>query len=115
VQNILGIEESVRRKQRVTPATKNAISVRMELQADCYAGIWGHSTRQRHLMETGDLESALGAAAAVGDDRLQSQATGHVNPERWTHGSSKQRTYWFKRGFDTGKVEECDTFANPTP
>ncbi len=115
VQDILGIEESVRRKQRVTPDTKNALSVRMELQADCFAGIWGHSTRQRHLLETGDLESALGAAAAVGDDRLQKQASGHVNPERWTHGSSRQRAYWFKRGFDTGKVDECDTFANPGP
>jgi uncharacterized protein len=115
VQNILGIEESVRRKQRVTPTTKNELSVRMELQADCFAGIWGHSTRQRHLLDTGDLESALGAAAAVGDDRLQRQATGHVNPERWTHGSSRQRAYWFKRGFDTGKVDQCDTFTNAGP
>ena len=115
VQNILGVEESVRRKMRVTPATKNELSVRMELQADCFAGIWGHSTRQRRLLETGDLESALGAAAAVGDDRLQRQATGRVNPERWTHGSSRQRAYWFKRGFDTGSVDQCDTFSNAGP
>ncbi len=115
VQNILGVEESVRRKQRGAPGTKNELSVRMELQADCFAGIWGHSTRQRHLLDPGDLESGLAAAAAVGDDRLQKQATGHVNPERWTHGSSRQRAYWFKRGFDTGKVAECDTFNTPGP
>jgi len=86
-------------------------SVRLELQADCFAGIWAHSTEERSLLEAGDIDSALGAAAAVGDDRLQRQATGTVSPESWTHGSSEERTRWFKRGYDSGQISQCDTFA----
>jgi hypothetical protein len=85
-------------------------SVRLELQADCYAGIWAHSTRERNLLESGDIDSALGAAAAVGDDRLQRMATGTVSPESWTHGSSEERKRWFTRGYTSGKMEDCDTF-----
>jgi predicted metalloprotease len=84
-------------------------SVRVELQADCYAGIWARASKQRNLLEQGDIEEALGAAAAVGDDRLQRNATGAVNPEKWTHGSSKARAEWFRRGLDQGTFEACDT------
>jgi predicted metalloprotease len=109
VQKILGTEERV-------PSRKGATgtSVRLELQADCYAGIWARSTQQRNLLEAGDIESALNAAAAIGDDRLQRMATGTVSPESWTHGSSAERQRWFKRGYDSGKVASCDTFAAPT-
>jgi predicted metalloprotease len=89
----------------------NALSVRRELQADCYAGVWGHHAQQaRDLLEPGDLEEALGAAAAIGDDRLQRSAQGRVAPETFTHGTSEQRVRWFRRGFDTGAVNQCDTF-----
>jgi predicted metalloprotease len=84
-------------------------SVRIELQADCYAGIWARATEQRNLLEQGDIEEALGAAAAVGDDRLQRSATGTVNPEKWTHGSSSERASWFRRGLERGTFEACDT------
>jgi uncharacterized protein len=84
-------------------------SVRIELEADCYAGIWARASDQRHLLEQGDIEAALGAAAAVGDDRLQRSATGTVNPEKWTHGSSKERAQWFRRGLEQGTFEACDT------
>jgi uncharacterized protein len=84
----------------------------MELQADCFAGIWGHSTQQRQILEEGDVEEALNAASAVGDDRIQKQATGRVNPETWTHGSAKDRAAWFRRGFETGNIDNCDTFAS---
>lgn len=89
-------------------------SVRLELQADCYAGIWAHSSGERHLLESGDIDSALGAAAAVGDDRLQRMATGTVSPESWTHGSSEERKRWFTKGYTSGKIEDCDTFAGST-
>ncbi len=89
-------------------------SVRIELQADCYAGIWAHSTGERNILESGDIDSALGAAAAVGDDRLQKMSTGTVSPESWTHGSSDERKRWFTKGYTTGKIEECDTFAATT-
>jgi len=89
-------------------------SVRIELQADCYAGIWAHSTGERKLLDAGDIDSALGAAAAVGDDRLQRMATGTVSPESWTHGSSDERKRWFTKGYTTGKLEDCDTFAATT-
>jgi predicted metalloprotease len=90
-------------------------SVRLELQADCYAGIWAHSTQQRNLLESGDIESAVGAAAAIGDDRLQRRATGTVQPDSFTHGTSAQRVRWFTRGYDSGSVQACDTFGAPSP
>jgi uncharacterized protein len=86
-------------------------SVKLELQADCYAGVWAHSTRERNLLDTGDIDSALSAAAAVGDDRLQRMATGTVSPESWTHGSSDERKRWFTRGYTSGKMDDCDTFS----
>ena len=111
VQKIVGIESRAHAAMENDPSRAHDLSVRLELQADCYAGIWGHSTEQRNILEQGDVEQALNAAAAVGDDRIQKQATGRVNPETWTHGSSEQRVYWFKRGMDTGDVNNCDTFA----
>jgi predicted metalloprotease len=110
VQNILGTERKLRHLQAQNPRERNALSVEMELQADCYAGIWAHTTQQRGLLEQGDIESALGAAAAVGDDRPQKMATGHVNPDSFTHGSSAQRMSWFRKGFDEGSVAACNTF-----
>jgi uncharacterized protein len=92
--------------------SRSAESVRFELQADCLAGIWANSTRGRELLERGDIEEALGAAAAIGDDRLQRQSTGTVNPETFTHGSSEQRAQWFRRGLAAGSIDACDTFAN---
>jgi hypothetical protein len=89
----------------------NQLSVRMELQADCYAGVWGHYAAQHGLLETGDAEEGLRAAAAIGDDRLQRQAQGRIVPESFTHGSSEQRVSWLKRGLDGGRMEACDTFG----
>ena len=89
----------------------NDASVRLELQADCYAGVWGHEAAREGILEPGDLQDGLNAAAAVGDDRLQRMATGHVNPESFTHGTSRERTAWFKRGFDTGRLDACNTFS----
>ncbi len=111
VQDVTGIEPKVREAQRRRPEQRNALSVRMELQADCLAGVWGHSARARGLLDPGDLEAGLTAAAAIGDDRLQKQATGRVNPESFTHGSSAQRVQWFKRGFESGDPAACDTFG----
>jgi uncharacterized protein len=111
VQTLLGIDEKMRRAQAERPSLKNELSVRLELQADCLAGIWGHASGERNILEKGDVESGLAAAAAVGDDRLQNAATGRVTPETWTHGSSKERQAWFTRGFQTGQVGACDTFA----
>lgn len=110
VQTQLGIEQQVREAQERNRAAANQLSVRMELQADCFAGIWGNSTARRDILEAGDVESALNAAAAIGDDRLQRQAGGRVMPETFTHGSSAQRVEWFRRGLETGDVEACDTF-----
>jgi hypothetical protein len=111
VQNLLGLSDRVRQAQQQNPDRANELSVRLELQADCYAGIWANSTQQRNILEAGDVDEALGAAAAVGDDRIQRQTRGSVNPETWTHGSAEQRAHWFKNGFDTGDPQRCDTFA----
>ena len=98
-------------RQRASPQRANALSVLMELQADCLAGAWAHHAhRQRQLLEPGDVEEGLRAAAAIGDDMMQRRSQGHVVPESWTHGSSAQRVEWFKRGLSVGKVDQCDTF-----
>ena len=110
VQHLLGITDQVRREQQARPERANALSVRMELQADCLAGVWGHSTNERRLLESGDIEEGLGAASAVGDDRIQKQAGARVSPESWTHGSAAQRAGWFRRGLETGRIQDCDTF-----
>jgi uncharacterized protein len=110
VQNLLGTNEKVRRAPGSSEGAGGS-SVRLELQADCYAGVWAHSTGQRNLLESGDVDEALGAAAAVGDDRLQRKATGTVSPESWTHGSSEQRSRWFRKGYDSGRMAACDTFG----
>jgi uncharacterized protein len=112
VQNLLGISAKVQTAmQRASPERANQLSVRMELQADCYAGIWGnHANRSRHILQSGDVESALNAASAIGDDKLQMQSRGYVSPESFTHGTSAQRVQWFKRGLDSGELSACDTF-----
>ena len=111
VQKILGTEEAMRQKERgLSKEAQNELSVRLELQADCYAGIWASTTAQHDILEKGDLESALGAAKAVGDDSLEKQAGVQVRPETWTHGSSASRMKWFNTGFKTGKIDACDTF-----
>jgi uncharacterized protein len=107
VQNILGIERRVQGNSHGADSG----SVHLELQADCFAGIWAHSTQQRGLLDRGDIESALGAAAAVGDDRLQKMSTGHVAPDSFTHGTSQQRMDWFNKGFQNGSIEACNTFG----
>jgi predicted metalloprotease len=112
VQTLLGTEAEVRDAQRANPARANQLSVAMELQADCYAGIWGHSTSQKQLLEAGDVEEGLSAAAAIGDDRIQRMSGTRVSPERFTHGSSAQRVEWFRRGMSSGRPESCDTFRN---
>ncbi len=113
VQNLQGTSEKLDHlRGRVSQAQYNAASVRLELQADCYAGIWAHDTQQaKGLMETGDLEEALNAASRIGDDTLQRESQGRVVPESFTHGSSAQRVRWFKRGFDAGDMAQCDTFG----
>jgi uncharacterized protein len=111
VQKILGIEGRVQRLRRAEPAQANPLSVRLELQADCLAGVWGHSTEQRKIVDDADVAAGFKAAAAVGDDRLQRMARGYVSPESFTHGSSEQRRTWFKRGLDRGEIGACDTFA----
>ncbi len=110
VQRQLGIDGKVRAAQRQRPDLQNELSVRLELQADCLAGVWGHSTNQRKILEAGDVEDAMNAAAAIGDDRIQKMSQGYVQPESFTHGSSKQRMQWFMRGFQSGDVNDCDTF-----
>jgi predicted metalloprotease len=112
VQSLLGIEARARQLQQANPREANAISVRLELQADCYAGIWGHSTEQRNILEQGDVDEALKAAAAIGDDRIQRMSGSRVAPDRFTHGSSAQRVDWFKRGLSSGQLGACDTFAS---
>jgi predicted metalloprotease len=113
VQNLLGISDKVRAMQsRVGEREGNALSVRLELQADCFAGVWANNAnRSRQILEQGDVEAGLNAAAAIGDDRLQRQSRGQVVPDAFTHGSSAQRVRWFKRGLEAGAVRQCDTFA----
>jgi hypothetical protein len=113
VQNLLGIAERVHgMQQRAGKQQANALSVRMELQADCFAGIWAAQANQkRRILEPGDVEEGLGAAAAVGDDRIQMATRGYVSPDSFTHGSAQQRVRWFRRGLDTGDLKACDAFA----
>jgi len=114
VQTLLGISEKVQRqKSGLSDAAANQLSVRLELQADCLAGIWAHDAdRTRDLLEQGDIEEGLNAASAIGDDRLQKQSRGYVTPESFTHGSSEQRVRWFERGYASGNMNRCDTFAS---
>jgi predicted metalloprotease len=117
VQRLLGIETEVRRLQQARPDQANQLSVRLELQADCFAGVWGHqaaqpgrAARQQVELEPGDLEEGLNAAASIGDDRIQRMSGGRVAPDRFTHGSSEQRVAWFRRGFERGDMQACETF-----
>ncbi len=112
VQNLLGLSRQVQDlRARSSETQANALSVRQELQADCYAGVWAyHANAQRRVLERGDIEEGLNAAVAIGDDRLQRQAGRSVHPESWTHGSSEQRVRWFRRGFETGSLDQCNTF-----
>ena len=109
VQHLLGTDTRVRELQQQNPGAANQLSVRLELQADCYAGVWGHSAAQRGKLETGDVEEGLGAASAIGDDRIQRQTTGHVNVDSFTHGSAQQRMEWFNRGLQSGNPSACNT------
>lgn len=111
VQNLMGTERAMRNAVQRNPAAGNELSVAMELQADCYAGVWGYSAARSGIIEAGDLDEGLSAAAAVGDDRLQKMSTGRVNPESFTHGSSADRRAWFRKGFDSGDPRSCDTFG----
>jgi uncharacterized protein len=116
VQNQLGITDQVTQQRgRASQARSNALSVLVELQADCFAGIWGHFAKQRNLLDPGDVETGLAAAAAIGDDRIQQQSRGRVSPESFTHGSSAQRVRWFRRGLDSGDVNQCNTFETTRP
>ena len=113
VQKLLGIEPKVREMQQGASQTQvNQLSVKMELQADCFAGVWGHYMQQENILEAGDLQEALNAAEAIGDDRLQQKGQGRVVPDSFTHGTSEQRYTWFKRGFDGGNPGQCNTFAS---
>jgi predicted metalloprotease len=114
VQNLLGIASTVSRLQRQgTESEGNALSVRMELQADCFAGVWGyHAKRERNLIEPGDFEEGLRAASAIGDDQLQKMSRGYTRPESWTHGSSAQRMTWLRKGLESGNPNACDTFSS---
>ncbi|MFV0258754.1 MAG: neutral zinc metallopeptidase [Acidimicrobiales bacterium] len=122
VQNVAGISDAVRQAQAQSPDLANEYSVRLELQADCFAGVWAYSANQRvtaesgqPIIEEGDIDEGLAAASSVGDDRLQAQAGMQVNPESWTHGSSQQRVNWFTTGYRTGDPEQCDVFAAQNP
>jgi predicted metalloprotease len=113
VQTLTGLSERVSAtRQQLSRGESNALSVRQELQADCYAGVWGHYASRRGLLEPGDAEEGLRAAASIGDDRLQREAQGRVAPESFTHGSSEQRVSWLRRGLESGRLEACDTFAD---
>nr|ADC35808.1 putative neutral zinc metallopeptidase [uncultured bacterium 66] len=117
VQSLLGLDGQIRQQQASDPRSRNDLSVRLELQADCFAGVWAHATNKsgragqgRVELEGGDLEEGLRAAAAIGDDRIQRMSTGHVFPEKFTHGSSEQRVTWLRRGFESGNPDACNTF-----
>ena len=111
VQNVLGVNAQVSRlQQQASRADANQLSVRLELQADCYAGVWGHYAARQDMLEPGDVDEGLRAAAAIGDDRLQRQSQGRVVPESFTHGSSEQRAQWLRQGLSNGRIEDCDTF-----
>jgi len=109
VQHLLGTDSRVRQLQESNPSEANQLSVRVELQADCYAGVWAHSTDQRRLLQQGDVDEALNGASAVGDDRIQRRTTGRINVDSFTHGSAAQRSEWFKRGFESGDPRTCST------
>jgi predicted metalloprotease len=112
VQNQLGLMEAAQQKMaNASDRSRNDLSVRLELQADCLAGVWGHSSMQRNIIDAKDVESGMAAAAAVGDDRIQKQTRGYVVPEGFTHGSSAQRAKWFRTGLDSGDLRQCDTFG----
>jgi predicted metalloprotease len=111
IQQQLGIDQKVRQQSQANPDEANALSVRLELQADCLAGVWARSTYDRGILESGDLEEGLTAASAVGDDRIQQQTRGRIDPESFTHGTAEQRAHWLQTGFDSGKLEACDTFS----
>jgi hypothetical protein len=111
VQNVLGIERQVRALQRQNPRAQNQLSVMMELQADCFAGVWAHSTAERKIIDQSDVKSGLDAAASVGDDRLQRMSRGYVSPDSFTHGASEQRVSWFTRGLKSGDPAQCNTFG----
>ena len=112
VQALLGISDRVQAARQRGEREANALSVKLELQADCFAGVWAfHADKARQILEQGDVEEALNAASAIGDDRLQKQSRGHVTPDSFTHGSSAQRVEWFQRGLKSGRMDQCDTFA----
>jgi predicted metalloprotease len=111
VQKLTGIEQKVEAAQQQNPQARNQLSVKLELQADCFAGVWGHTTDERKLLDPNEVNEGLKAAAAVGDDRLQRMSGRAVNPESFTHGSSQQRVSWFQKGFTTGDMKQCNTFA----
>jgi hypothetical protein len=115
VQNLTGIERSFRERVSASPRDKNGLSVRMELQADCLAGVWAHETAKRGTLEPGDVEEGLRAAAAIGDDRIQSQSGRGVHPDSFTHGTSEQRARWLRRGLDSGDANRCDAFDVARP
>lgn len=112
VQNQTGVAARVREAQQANPGAANELSVAMELQADCYAGVWANSAQRRGKLDPGDVEEGLGAASAVGDDRIQQRTTGRVNVDNFTHGSAQQRAAWFTRGFQSGNPDQCNTFSS---
>jgi predicted metalloprotease len=115
VQKLLGISDKVSNARAGQQRGEEGTSVRLELQADCFAGIWANRSEHKNILDPGDIDEALGAASAIGDDRLQKQSGGRINPETWTHGSSAQRSRWFKTGYERGDLAACDTFAAPAP
>lgn len=115
MQRLLGIDNRMRLLQEKNPAMRNRLSVALELQADCLAGVWGHSTRQRNIIDQADVAEGLNAAAAIGDDRLQRMSQGYVSPEKFTHGTSAQRVSWFRQGMERGDINACDTQSAALP